>query len=104
MKSFNRKMEQLSIDFKKATCEDINIYAFVEGSPIDNKWGILVPATSAIRLANNNYYIVEDANHLTICKPPSKDHLIYSKLLECLKLFMKVKKIDFNFWNYVHLI
>ncbi len=38
MKSFNRKMEQLSIDFKKATCEDINIYAFVEGSPIDNKW------------------------------------------------------------------
>ncbi|CAM6049815.1 unnamed protein product [Sphagnum compactum] len=91
MKSFNRKMEQLSIDFNKSTCEDINIYAFVEGSPIDNKWGILVPTTSAIRLANNNYYIVEDANHLTICKPPSEDHLSYSKLLECLKLFMKEK-------------
>ncbi|CAM6056192.1 unnamed protein product, partial [Sphagnum tenellum] len=47
---------------------------------------------SAIRLAHNNYYKVEDANHLTICKPPSKDHISYSKLLECLKLFVKEKK------------
>jgi hypothetical protein len=31
-------MEQLSIDFNKSICEDINIYAFVEGLPIDNKW------------------------------------------------------------------
>jgi hypothetical protein len=31
-------MEQLSIDFKKYICEDINIYAFVEGLPIDKKW------------------------------------------------------------------
>ncbi|KAH8949678.1 hypothetical protein BDL97_10G044300 [Sphagnum fallax] len=84
-------MEQLSIDFNKSICNDINIYAFVEGSPIDNQWGILVPKASAIRLADNNYYIVEDANHLTICKPPSKDHLSYSKLLDCLKLFMKEK-------------
>jgi hypothetical protein len=38
MKSLDRKMEQLSIDFNKSICEDINIYAFVEGSPIDNKW------------------------------------------------------------------
>jgi len=38
MESFNRKMEQLSIDFENSTCKDINIYAFVEGSPIDNKW------------------------------------------------------------------
>jgi hypothetical protein len=38
MKSLDRKMEQLSIDFKKSICEDINIYAFAEGSPIDNKW------------------------------------------------------------------
>ncbi|KAH8967373.1 hypothetical protein BDL97_03G075100, partial [Sphagnum fallax] len=91
MKSLDRKMEQLSIDFNKSICEDINIYAFVEGSPIDNKWGILVPMASAIRLSNNNYYIVEDANHLTICKPPSKDHISYSKLLECFKLFMKEK-------------
>ncbi|CAK9194156.1 unnamed protein product [Sphagnum troendelagicum] len=85
-------MEQLSIDFNKSICNDINIYAFVEGSPIDNQWGILVPKALAIRLADNNYYIVEDANHLTICKPPSKDHLSYSKLLDCLKLFMKIKQ------------
>jgi len=38
MKSLDRKMEQLSIDFKKSICKDINIYAFVEGSPIDDKW------------------------------------------------------------------
>jgi hypothetical protein len=60
-----------------------------------------VPVASSIRLSNNNYYIVEDANHLTICKPPSKDHFSYSKLLECLKFFMKVNDIGFNFWNYV---
>ncbi|CAM6016306.1 unnamed protein product [Sphagnum balticum] len=92
MKSFDQKMEQLSIDFSKSIREDVNIYAFAEGSPIDDKWGILVPMASAIRLSNNNYYKVEDANHLTICKPPSKDHLSYSKLLECLNIFMKGKK------------
>ncbi|CAM6013788.1 unnamed protein product, partial [Sphagnum balticum] len=91
MESFNRKMEQLSIDFIESTCKDINIYAFAEGLRIDNKWGILVPWASATRLSNNNNYKVEDANHLSICKPPSKDHLSYSKLLECLKFCMKEK-------------
>jgi hypothetical protein len=38
MEPFNPKMEQLSIDFKKSICEDTNIYAFVEGLPIDNEW------------------------------------------------------------------
>jgi hypothetical protein len=38
MESFNREMEQLSIDFHKYICEDINIYAFAEGLPIDHKW------------------------------------------------------------------
>jgi hypothetical protein len=38
MESFNPKMEQLSIDFKNSIDESINIYAFVEGLPIDNKW------------------------------------------------------------------
>ncbi len=60
-----------------------------------------MPKASAIRLSNDNNYTVEDANHLTICKPPSKDHLSYSKLLECLKIFMKVNNIGFNIWNYV---
>jgi hypothetical protein len=38
MESFDLKMEQLSIDFNKSICKDINIYAFVEGLPIDDKW------------------------------------------------------------------
>jgi len=38
MKSFNPKMAQLSMDFNKAICKNLNIYAFVEGLPIDNKW------------------------------------------------------------------
>jgi hypothetical protein len=38
MESFNRKMEQLSTDFINYTRKDINIYAFVEGLPIDKKW------------------------------------------------------------------
>ncbi len=60
-----------------------------------------MPKASAIELSDDNNYTVEDANHLTICKPPSKDHLSYSKLLDCLKIFMKVNNIGFNFWNYV---
>jgi hypothetical protein len=67
--------------------------------------GILVPMASAIRLSYNNYYKVEDANHLTICKPPTRDHPSYSILLECLKTFMKVNNIDFTSWMlYVHII
>jgi len=52
--------------------------------------GILVPIASAIRLSNNNNYKIEDANHLTICKPPTKDHPSYSLLLDCLKICMEV--------------
>jgi hypothetical protein len=37
MESFNPQMEQLSIDFNKSICDNINIYAFVEGLPIDKK-------------------------------------------------------------------
>jgi hypothetical protein len=38
MESFDPKMEELSIDFKDSICDEINIYAFVEGLPIDNEW------------------------------------------------------------------
>jgi hypothetical protein len=58
--------------------------------------GILVPMASATRLSNNNNYKVEDVNHLTICKPPTKDHPSYSILLEHLKFFMKVNNIVFS--------
>ncbi len=38
LKSFNPQMEHLSIDFKNAVPEDLNIYAFSEGLPIDENW------------------------------------------------------------------
>jgi hypothetical protein len=84
-------MEYLSTDFKTAVHEDVNIYAFGEGLPLDNNWEILVPYASATRLSNNNHYKIEDANHLTICKPPNKDHPSYYLLLKCLKICMEVK-------------
>ncbi|CAM6037548.1 unnamed protein product [Sphagnum compactum] len=89
LKSFNPQMEQLSTDFKNATHENLNIYAFGEGLPLDKKWGILVPYASTIQLSNNNHYKIEDGNHLTICKPPNKDHPSYSLLLKCLRICME---------------
>ncbi|CAK9228839.1 unnamed protein product [Sphagnum troendelagicum] len=86
---FNSQMEYLSMDFKNAVHEDLNIYAFGEGLPLDEKWGILVPYASSTRLSNNNDYRIEDANHLTICKPPNKDHPSYYLLLKCLKICME---------------
>ncbi len=37
-KSFDPKMEYLSIEFIKATHENLNIYAFSEGLPVDKNW------------------------------------------------------------------
>jgi phage gp16-like protein len=48
-----------------------------------------VPHASSTRLAGANNYKVEDANHFTICRPPTKDHPSYSKLVECLKFCLK---------------
>ncbi len=53
--------------------------------------GILVPYVSAIQLSNNNHYKIEDANHLTICKPKNKDDPSYFLLLQCLRICMEVK-------------
>ncbi|CAM6051403.1 unnamed protein product [Sphagnum compactum] len=88
LESFNSQMEHLSTDFINVIHKDLNIYAFGEGLPLDN-WGILVPHALAIRLANYNFYKVEDANHLTICKPRNKDHPSYSLLLNFLKICME---------------
>ncbi len=38
LKSFNSQMEHLSTDFKNATREDLNIYAFGEGLPLNENW------------------------------------------------------------------
>jgi hypothetical protein len=48
-----------------------------------------VPHASSTRLAGANNYKVEDANHFTICRPPTKDHPSYSILLDCLKFCLK---------------
>ncbi|KAH8944391.1 hypothetical protein BDL97_13G107300 [Sphagnum fallax] len=89
LESFNPQMEHLSIDFKNAAHEDLNIYAFGEGLPLNENWGILVPYVSSIQLSNNNHYKIEDANHLTICKPPNKEHPSYFLLLKCLRICMQ---------------
>ncbi len=39
----------------------------------------------AQRLAGENYYLVEDGDHFTLCKPPSKEHPSYYKLVDVLK-------------------
>jgi hypothetical protein len=38
LKPFNLQMEYLSKDFENAIHEDLNIYAFGEGLPIDENW------------------------------------------------------------------
>jgi hypothetical protein len=38
LESFNPQMEHLSMDFKNATRENLNIYAFGEGLPLDQNW------------------------------------------------------------------
>ncbi len=38
LESFNPQMEHLSTDFKNAVPEDLNIYAFGEGLPLDENW------------------------------------------------------------------
>jgi hypothetical protein len=60
-----------------------------------------VPTASSIQMLNNYYYKIEDAHNLTICKPPTKEHLNYSILLDSLKIFKKVNNIGLNFWNFV---
>jgi len=90
IESFNRQMEQLTVDFDDAIEENVNIYAFAEGKPLNEKGEVLVPYASAQRLSRNNNYKVEDATHLTICQPCTKDHINYSKMVECLKVCLKV--------------
>jgi energy-coupling factor transporter ATP-binding protein EcfA2 len=50
---------------------------------------VLVPYASAQRLSNNNNYKIEDANHLTICRPRTKNHISYTKLVQILNLCLQ---------------
>jgi len=38
--------------------------------------------SSAQRLGRAHSYMVEDANHMEVCKPPSKEHPSYKLLLQ----------------------
>jgi len=65
MKSFDLKMEQLSINFSKCICENINIYAFVEILPINHTHMIINTMVLNIKIyvyiyisskSNNNFF------------------------------------------------
>ncbi|CAM6038283.1 unnamed protein product [Sphagnum compactum] len=83
-------MRQLSVDFENSISTDLITFGFGEGKPLDEKWGVLVPYASACELTCNNNYKIEDGNHLTVCKPPAKDHQGYSRLLDVLNTCLEV--------------
>ncbi len=45
-------------------------------------------------LARANSYMVEDANHMEVCKPPSKEHPSYNLLLQFIIICGKVSFND----------
>lgn len=45
----------------------------------------MVEDTSARRGANNNYILLEDCDHFTVCKPFDKSHPSYYKLVEFIR-------------------
>ncbi len=49
--------------------------------------------SSAQRLARTHSYVVEDANHIEVCKPPSKEHPSYKLLLQFINT---CEKVSFN--------
>ncbi len=49
--------------------------------------------SSAQRSAGDMSYKVEDANHMEVCKPPSKEHPSYDLLLQ---FIITCGKVSFN--------
>jgi len=45
---------------------------------------VVVKAASARQLAGNNFYLLDDCDHVQVCKPRSKEHSSYSQLLAVL--------------------
>jgi hypothetical protein len=86
---FNRQMAELSVDFETAVDPSLIIYAFGEGRPVKRGGSVLVPYASAQQLARRNHYKVEDADHLTICKPSSQQAINYSLLKDVLVVVME---------------
>ncbi len=48
---------------------------------------------SAQRSAGDNFYKVEDADHMEVCKPPRKEHPSYGLLLQ---FIITCGKVSFN--------
>ncbi len=49
--------------------------------------------SSAQRLARAHSYMVEDDNHMEVCKPPSKEHPSYALLLQ---FIITCTEVSFN--------
>jgi hypothetical protein len=52
-----------------------------------------VDFSPAQQSAGDNCYKVEDANHMEVCKPPSKEHPSYDLLLQ---FIITCGKVSFN--------
>jgi len=46
---------------------------------------MVVEPASAMQLAGNNFYKLEDCNHTEVCKPVNKQHPSYSMLVNILR-------------------
>jgi hypothetical protein len=85
MKPFSRKMAKMSVMMQDAFYnKEINIYAFGEGQPTYRGKMVVEPA-SAMQLAGNYFYNLEDCNHTEVCKPVDKQHPSYSILVDVLR-------------------
>jgi hypothetical protein len=52
-----------------------------------------VDSTLARRSAEDRFYMVEDADHMEVCKPPSKEHPSYGLLLQ---FIIDCREVSFN--------
>jgi hypothetical protein len=50
---------------------------------------MVVESASAMQLAGNNFYKLEDCNHIQVCKPPNQSHPSYYMLLKVLRICSK---------------
>ncbi|CAM6017552.1 unnamed protein product [Sphagnum balticum] len=91
------KMENLSTTFDAIVEEfSINVYAFVEGKPMKDVGFRLVEKSAALRSAGENYYVLEDCDHSTVCKPVGKNHLSYYFLLDFIRKCRQEELIEAN--------
>ncbi|CAM6017555.1 unnamed protein product [Sphagnum balticum] len=91
------KMENLSTTFDAIVEElSINVFAFVEGKPMKDVGFRLVEKSAALRSAGENYYVLEDCDHSTVCKPVGKNHLSYYFLLDFIRKCRQEEPIESN--------